>query len=107
MGRLDVDEMLEEMSPAQFTEWRAALDVLGLDDQWQQAGTVCETIYTELHELAAAFNSEETEADARKRRASYPKAGDFVPLLRKPSRQAKPAAMDHAQQIAAMRGMCR
>lgn len=107
MGRLDVDEMLEEMTPAQFTEWRAALDVLGLDDQWQQAATVCETIYTELHELAAAFNSEETEADARKRRAGYPKASDFVPLLRKPAKQAKPRVMSRDEQVAAMRGMCR
>lgn len=37
---LDVDALLESMTPAQFNRWRAFALVEGWGDEWLQAGTV-------------------------------------------------------------------
>lgn len=36
MGRVDVDAMLEELTPEQLIEWRAAIEVEGCDDVQRQ-----------------------------------------------------------------------
>lgn len=63
MGRLNVDAMLAEMTTEQLMEWRAALDVIGLDDQWEQTGVICQ----ELHRVAASFGGVSEEPPTRSR----------------------------------------
>jgi hypothetical protein len=45
-GRVNVDEMLEEMSSEQWLEWMAfsELEPFGPDQQLLEAGKICETI---------------------------------------------------------------
>ena len=48
MGWLDVDEMLDAMTPEQWREWIAAYNC-GLDnDGWMQAGTVAAVVHNEM-----------------------------------------------------------
>lgn len=51
-GRLDVDNVLAELTPEQLVEWEAALCVLDLDASRWIAGKVAEV----LHEVAERFN---------------------------------------------------
>lgn len=54
--------MLEGMTWEQLLEWRAALDVAGVDDHWQQLGRVeLELMRTQL--LLRAVNGDEKAAD--------------------------------------------
>lgn len=62
MGRVDVDGMLAELTPNQLVEWRAALDVVGLDDEWQQVGVICQ----EMHRIALAHAGSKEEPPPRK-----------------------------------------
>lgn len=45
---LDVDKMLEAMTPRQFDEWLAYQSVEPLSDGWQQTGIMAATIHNEL-----------------------------------------------------------
>ena len=45
LGRVDVDAMLEEMTPEQFNEWIAAYRAGLLREQWETAGTIAAEIH--------------------------------------------------------------
>lgn len=93
--------MLSEMTPQQLVEWRAAIDVVGLDDSWQQAGTICETINHEIAAVKAGFAQEKKIPKDWLRKIT-----DFIPLLRKKDeRRASGGAMtpeQFAQSLGAM-----
>lgn len=54
LGRIDVDAMLDEITPKQFDEWLAAL-LIGLDvEGWHQAVTVASGLQNELRVLVGS-----------------------------------------------------
>lgn len=57
MKRIDVDAMLTEISPQQYLEWRAALDVVGIDDDWNQTAVLCQ----QIHNIGHAIGGVESE----------------------------------------------
>jgi hypothetical protein len=69
--------MLSELSPQQFNELRAQIEVLGIDDLWQPAATVAAVLNNKLEQIAAglAGKSEVPKSQLRK-------AEDYMPLLR-------------------------
>lgn len=75
--------MLAEISWQQLVEWRAALDVIGLDDRWHQAGTVAAEITRLQQTVIAALGGKPPK--------SQPKAKDYIPLIR--PHQDKPTGM--------------
>lgn len=70
--------MIAERTPEEWNELRAAIDILGLDDQWRQAGTICEEIHTCFAELKAGMAQKESVPQDWLR-----KVMDYIPLLRK------------------------
>ena len=60
MHRLDVDDMLAEMTPEQFDGWWAADALDPIDDGWRQAGTISATI---ANVVAQAVSSEPIPRD--------------------------------------------
>lgn len=57
MGRVDVDRMLSEISPEQLIEWRAALDVICIDDDWNRTAVLCQ----QIHNIGHAMGGVESE----------------------------------------------
>lgn len=47
MGRVDVDAMLDEMTPEELTEWLAywSLEPFGPIEEWTRSAMVCATTY--------------------------------------------------------------
>ena len=63
--------MLAELTPQQLVEWRAAIEILGLDDSWQQAGTVA----SEIRNASAAAAGVKLKPD------QMAQASDYIPLI--------------------------
>lgn len=78
LGRVDVDAMLDEITPKQFDEWLAAL-FIGLDvDGWHQAVTVASGLQNELRVLVGSTQHRVPET------AEYLAPADYLPAsLRK------------------------
>lgn len=81
--------MLDDMTPAQLVEWRAARTVVPLEDGWRQAGTIASTLHNEL-ELYKAAKSGKRHVEASRLR----QPDDYIPKLRTVRREA--LAVDEA-----------
>ena len=76
LGRIDVDEMLNEISPSQFAEWIAAHN-LGLNEEsWLQAGTIAATIHNEIQSALHSYAGKQMPEKSIQSPADYnPYAG--------------------------------
>jgi hypothetical protein len=97
MGRVDVDAMLAELTPQQLGEWMAAIDFVGLDDSWLQAGTISAAIHNSVLRAMAGF-TKSRKVD----RKSVAKATDYIPLVGRKRTEIK--AQSAAQMKAAIEG---
>lgn len=71
-----MDNMLDELTPAQLVEWEAALTVLDLDVNRWAAGKICET----LERAVERFASYDTKAEAIAAQGKLPTHEDFMEL---------------------------
>lgn len=69
--------MLDEMTPAQLVEWRAARHVVPLEDGWRQAGTIAATLHNEM-ELYKAAKSGKRHVEASR----FRQPDDYIPRLK-------------------------
>lgn len=81
MGRLDVDAMLEELTPQQFAEWWALQVVDGWGGEWERAGTIAAEAHNAGLRFVAAMGGNVSESQVRA-------AEDFIP-------GGKPAKAEH------------
>ena len=87
--------MLAELTPEQLVEWRAAVDVVGLDDSWHQAGTIAATLNNKVAEVQAGMAGKEKVPDDWLHQAK-----EYIPLLRrKAASQATTGGMMTPQQF--------
>jgi hypothetical protein len=77
VGRVDVDAMLDELTPAQLVEWRAARHVVPLEDGWRQAGTIAATMHNEMELFKAAKAGKRHLDESRLRQPD-----DYIPKLK-------------------------
>lgn len=91
-GRADWRAFLDELDWRTLQEWRAALEIVGVDDEWRRHGELIGW----LHVLAAASGGQEAEK---------PPAEDFM-NLKTLEEQPQPKATP-SDQVATLRGMCR
>ena len=50
MGRVDVDAMLDEMSPSQFNEWLAAYEAEGMRHEWERHSDLAAVIVNTVNQ---------------------------------------------------------
>jgi hypothetical protein len=89
--------MLAELTPEQLTEWMAAIDYLGIDDAWNQAGTTAAAIHNAVTRALASFSK-----SRRIDKKHLVEATDFIPLVR-PAKQ-KMRVQTPQQMITALGG---
>lgn len=63
MGRLDVDRMLDELTPQQFDEWYAAYRAGLFRDQWEQAGLIAAEVHNGFGAIRKGLNDQSVTAD--------------------------------------------
>lgn len=85
MHRLDVDEMLTELTPQEFDEWVAYNIVEPFDDGWMQAGIIASIVQNAITSAVAAYSGK------RLRKTDFVSPADFTPGAEKPSRRRQTA----------------
>ena len=75
--------MLDQLTPQQLVEARAAYAVVPLDDGWRQAGTVAATIHNEFELFKAAKAGRRSIDESRLRGPD-----DYIPKLKSVRRAA-------------------
>lgn len=93
LGRLDVDAMLHEMTPEQFSEWAAAWDCGLFREQWLQAGIVAAEVHNGFCDIRAGLNDKSITQDSYR----FPKDYDPTQPTEKKTRKANKASIDAAQ----------
>jgi len=69
--------MLDELTPAQIVEWRAAKETLPLDDGWRQAGTVAAEVNNTMARYVAG-KAGKSRVDKRSLRSP----DEYIPKIR-------------------------
>lgn len=57
LGRVNVDQMLAEISPQQFREWKAYEQVEPWGDEWRQSSTIATVVANEIRRVVAMFGN--------------------------------------------------
>lgn len=83
MGRLHVDEMLEELSPEEFDELYAANVLDPLDDSWKQTSLLAAVIVNKLESIACRMSGKKVSE------SSFVEADAFIPALDKKPKQRR------------------
>ena len=78
LGVVEVDSMLDSITPAQFNEWIAfnALEPIGND--WDQAATIAATLHNEMESIRCMFGGQ--------KKPEFHNIEDYVPTA-KPKRK--------------------
>ena len=84
MRRLDVDEMLDEMTPQQFNEWIAYASIEPLEDGWQQTGVSCTVFYNSFMAAMSALGGRKVN------KSDLAMPSDFIPGEHKRTSKPKP-----------------
>lgn len=80
MGRVDVDAMLDELSPQKFDEWIAYYLLEPFGDQWRQSGSIAAMVHNAaMFQLAGGDPPEESLLTDE----------EFIPKFKKHSRRSK------------------
>ena len=86
MGVIDVDRMLESMTPQQMDEWLAYYQVEPFGDEWLQAGTIAAVVYNVVASVGSAMGGKSLkEKDMRD-------PDDFIPTDKPKRRRASTPA---------------
>ena len=96
---VDVDGMLERMTPEQFDEWHRYYLEQPWGDDWQQAGTIAATIHNELVRLSCGFGG----TDVKPKMLDKPDA--YIPKVQEEKKIKRIDPKVQAQRIRSMFGV--
>lgn len=87
LGRVDVDAMLDQITPEQFNEWLAYYRVEPFGDEWLAAATIAASSHNAGLMVAAAHGAKIDDEH-------FKKAEDFLPTFDKASKPKRLNAVE-------------